>query len=207
MSIPIYLVATVLALGTAFLTDRLKHRFAFIMIGCCISTIGYAILLSMTHVPVGARYAALFLVTGGGEFAGVGWKLLRLCWHSDTGYIAQPVILVWLSNNMGGHVKRGASSAIQVAIGNFGGIIASNIYMSKQKPRYPVGFGVSLGLVWLCGTSAIAFVLLLWRENKKRDDGQLDHRLHFSPEELDNLGDDHPSFRFTYWGLASACLA
>jgi hypothetical protein len=108
------------------------------------------------------------------------------------------VILVWLSNNMGGHVKRGASSAIQVAIGNFGGIIASNIYMSKQKPRYLVGFGVSLGFVWLCGISAIAFILLLWRENKKRDDGKLDHRLHFSPEELENLGDDHPSFRFTY---------
>jgi hypothetical protein len=79
MSIPIYMVATVLALGTAFLTDRLKHRFAFIMIGCCVATLGYAILLSMTHVPVGARYAALFLVTGGGKFACIGWKLLRLC--------------------------------------------------------------------------------------------------------------------------------
>lgn len=78
MSIPIYMVATVLALGTAFLTDRLKHRFTFIMIGCCVATIGYAILLSMTHVPVGARYAALFLITGGGEFAWMGCKFLRL---------------------------------------------------------------------------------------------------------------------------------
>jgi MFS-type transporter involved in bile tolerance (Atg22 family) len=67
MSIPIYIVATLLALITAFLTDRLKHRFTFIMIGCCVATVGYAILLGMTHVPVGARYAALFLITGGGE--------------------------------------------------------------------------------------------------------------------------------------------
>ena len=79
MSIPIYIVATVLALGTAFLTDRLKHRCAFVMIGCCVATIGYAILLSMTHVPVGARYAALFLITGGGEFACIGCTLPRLC--------------------------------------------------------------------------------------------------------------------------------
>ena len=66
MSIPIYVVAAALALGTAFVTDRLKHRFTFIIIGCCVATVGYAILLSMDHVPVGARYAALFLITGGG---------------------------------------------------------------------------------------------------------------------------------------------
>jgi cyanate permease len=67
MSIPIYIVATVMALTTAFLTDRLKHRFSFIIIGCCIATVGYAILLSMKHVPVGARYLALFFITGGGK--------------------------------------------------------------------------------------------------------------------------------------------
>lgn len=69
MSIPIYVVATVLAITTAFLTDRLKHRFGFIIFGCCITTVGYAILLSMDHVPVGVRYAALFLITGGGKLA------------------------------------------------------------------------------------------------------------------------------------------
>jgi cyanate permease len=88
MSIPIYIVATVLALITAVTTDRLKHRFGAIIIGCCVATTGYAILLNMKHVPVGARYFALYLITGGG-------------------YIAQPVTIVWLSNNMGGHYKRG----------------------------------------------------------------------------------------------------
>ncbi|ERF75634.1 hypothetical protein EPUS_04614 [Endocarpon pusillum Z07020] len=179
MSIPIYIVAAVLALATAFLTDRLKHRFAFIIVGCCVATIGYAILLSMTHVSVGVRYAALFLVTGGG-------------------YIAQPITLVWLNNNMGGHLKKGVSSAMQIGLGNCGGIIASNIYLPKQKPRYPVGFGVSLGLVGLCALSAIAFFVLIRIENKRRNGGQRDHRLDASPEELENLGDDHPSFRFTY---------
>ena len=67
MSIPIYIVATVLALTTAVITDRLKHRFTFIIIGCCIATIGYAILLCMKHVPVGARYFALYAITGGGK--------------------------------------------------------------------------------------------------------------------------------------------
>lgn len=99
---------------------------------------------------------------------------------------------------MGGHLKKGVSSAMQIGLGNCGGIIASNIYLPKQKPHYPVGFGVSLGLVWLCALSAIAFFVLIRIENKRRNGGQRDHRLHASPEELENLGDDHPSFRFTY---------
>lgn len=73
MSIPIYVVATILALTTAFLTDRLKQRFAFIICGCCITTVGYAVLLSMDHVPASARYAALFLVTGGGKSSSTGF--------------------------------------------------------------------------------------------------------------------------------------
>lgn len=99
---------------------------------------------------------------------------------------------------MGGHLKRGVSSALQIGVGNCGGIIASNIYLQKQKPRYPVGFGVSLGLVWLCGCSAIVFLVLIKLENKWRSQGRRDHRLNAPSEEVDNLGDDHPSFKFTY---------
>jgi len=88
MSIPIYINATVLALITAVTTDRLRHRFGAIIIGCCVATTGYVILLNMKHVHVGVRYFALYLIAGGA-------------------YIASPVILVWLSNNVGGHYKRG----------------------------------------------------------------------------------------------------
>lgn len=106
--------------------------------------------------------------------------------------------MVWLNNNMGGHVKRGVSSALQIGLGNCGGIIASNIYLPKEKPYYPVGFGVSLALVWLCGISALLFLLMIWMENRRRDEGKRDYRLNAAPEQLENLGDDHPSFRYTY---------
>ena len=179
MSIPIFLVATVLALCTAVLTDRLKHRFAFIVTGCCISTIGYAILLNMGNVPVGARYFALYLITGGG-------------------YIAQPVVIVWLSNNVSGHYKRGVSSAMQIGFGNIGGIVASNIYLPGQAPKYPLGFGVGLGFLWMCVGSAVLFLFYLRRENRLRDAGKRDDRLQLPAEVQNNLGDEHPSFRFSY---------
>jgi hypothetical protein len=87
---------------------------------------------------------------------------------------------------------------MQIGIGNSGGLIASNIFLERQAPRYPLGFGLSLGLVWLCGFSAIAFFFLLMSENKKRNAGQRNHLNNLPADELDNLGDGHPKFRFSY---------
>lgn len=178
MSIPIYVTATVVTLTISVITDRLKHRFSFIILGCCVATVGYSILLAAKHVPVGARYFALYAVTVGG-------------------YIAQPVILVWLSNNLSGHYKRGFGTAMQTGFGNIGGIVASNIYLPSQSPSYPLGFGLGLGFIWMTAIAAIALLLYLIRENKLRDQGKRNGRYELPAEVQNNLGDDHPSFRFT----------
>ena len=87
---------------------------------------------------------------------------------------------------------------MQIGLGNSGGLIASNIFLESQAPRYQLGFGLSLALVWLCGLAATALLFLLRSENKNRDAGKRDHRNNLPADELDNLGDDHPKFRFTY---------
>lgn len=46
MSIPIYVVAAIMTPCTAILSDRLKHRFGFVLLGCSIATVGYVILLA-----------------------------------------------------------------------------------------------------------------------------------------------------------------
>ncbi|KAF4950525.1 hypothetical protein FSARC_13166 [Fusarium sarcochroum] len=163
MSIPIFLFATVCALVSAIASDKMKHRFGFIIGG----------------FPVGVRYFALFCIVSGG-------------------YIAQPIVLVWVSNNMSGHYKVGVASAMQVGIGNIGGIIASNMFVTTQAPTYPLGFGLGLGLVWLCVLSSLVFLFYIRRENKIRDEGKRDHRYNLPDDEKNNLGDDHPSFRFTF---------
>ena len=179
LSIPVYIVAAVVALLTALCTDYLRHRYAFCMFGVLVATIGYVILLAQRSVAVSVRYFAVYLITTGG-------------------YITQPVTLAWLSNNMGGHYKRSISSAMQIGLGNAGGIVASNIYITGQAPTYPVGFGVSLGMLWLCGIACTAFLAGLWMENRKRDRGERDERFGLPKEELENSGDDHPNFRFGY---------
>ena len=179
LSIPIYVVAAATCLTTAFLTDRLRHRYAFAILGVFISSVGYIILLAQRSVCVGVRYLAIYLITAGG-------------------YTTQPITLVWLSNNMGGHYKRSISVAMQVGFGNTGGIIASNIYLTNQRPTYHIGYGVSLGLIWVTGIACTVLLVGLRFENRKRERGERDYRLTLPEDEKDNLGDDHPGFRFVY---------
>lgn len=114
-SIPIYIVATIVSLATAVATDRLRHRYGFTILGAAVTAVGYVLLLCQSHVAVGVRYFAIFLVTAG-------------C------YICQPVTITWISNNMGGHYKRSVSAAMMIGIGNCGGLVASNVFITSQAP-------------------------------------------------------------------------
>jgi len=96
---------------------------------------------------------------------------------------------------MGGHYKRSMAAAIQVGIGNCGGIIASNVFITSEKPRYKTGFRTALSLLCFCAFMATVMLFGLKYENRKRDRGERDYRL--GKDSLDNMGDDHPSFRFT----------
>ncbi|KAF5648034.1 tartrate transporter [Fusarium sp. NRRL 52700] len=123
LTIPVYIVATIGCLSAAYLADRMRHRYGFTMFGVVMTSIGYILLLLQHQVPTAARYFALFLLVTGG-------------------YITQPVVLGWLSNTMGGHYKRSIASAAQVGFGNLGGIVASNVYLTREAPEYWTGLGI-----------------------------------------------------------------
>jgi MFS family permease len=176
-SIPVFVVAAVVSLVVAWCADRARHRFGFCILGICMASVGYVILLCQDSVSVGVRYFAIFVVVSGG-------------------YICQPVTLAWIQNNMTGHYKRSIASAMMVGFGNCGGIVASNIFITEEAPHYMTGYATSLGLLWMCAAACVVLLLGVRVENKKRDRGERDWRL--DTADADNLGDDHPHFRFTY---------
>ncbi|KAI0466118.1 major facilitator superfamily domain-containing protein [Xylaria cf. heliscus] len=175
-TIPIYVVATVTCLATAYMADRLKHRYTFAICGLTVAAVGYSLLLGQQHLSVSVRYFALFLVLGGG-------------------YSTQPITIAWLANNVSGHYKRSISAAIQIGLGNVGGIVASNIFFASEAPQYRTGYGVSLGFLGICAAACTALFFGVRQENKKRDRGERNHRL--EKPDAHNLGDDHPHWRFT----------
>jgi len=98
---------------------------------------------------------------------------------------------------MGGHYKRSIAAAMQIGLGNAGGIVASNVFIPKESPRYTTGYGVSLAMLLMCGVMCTIFYLGLKAENRKRDRGGRDYRYTEERSELGNMGDDFPEFRYT----------
>ena len=196
MSIPVFLVAAVINITAALISDYLRKRYVVLMTGCLLAVIGYAILLNEKTVPVGARYFAVYLTIGGG-------------------FLAQTISIVWLSNNLGGHYKRAIGVAMQVSrflfhsdlshsltqrsqvgFGNISGIIASFIYLPSEAPAFHTGFGTGLGMLFFGILAATALFLYLRWENAAREAGKRDWRYNLPADEQDNWGDDDPKFRF-----------
>ncbi|KAJ5192666.1 hypothetical protein N7449_008808 [Penicillium cf. viridicatum] len=98
MSIPVYVVAAITTLCMSLLNDKSRHRFGFSLTGCAIATLGYALLLAQQSLSTGVNYFALFAITAGG-------------------FVAQPILIGWQSNNMSGHYKQAIASAVQIGFG------------------------------------------------------------------------------------------
>lgn len=177
-TIPVYVFAAGMMLLGAFASDRLKHRFGFIVGGASMTTIGYAMLLSQEGKTRDYKFGAVFLVFGGA-------------------YMITPMALVWLQNNVSGHWKRSFAASTQVMVGNIAGIIGSLIFIKGESPKYGTGYSVSLALMWVGVLAAFVMFSLMWRENRKRDAGLRNQRLNLPEDVKNNLGDWHPSFRFT----------
>ncbi|KAK3065792.1 hypothetical protein LTS18_002390, partial [Coniosporium uncinatum] len=66
LTIPVYVVATLVSVSVAWVADRIQHRYGFCIAGVVVAAVGYAVLLNYRSVTVGVKYFALFLVVSGG---------------------------------------------------------------------------------------------------------------------------------------------
>ena len=177
--VPILILSGLVSLTTAYLSDRLQHRVSFAQFGYLLSFVGFVLLLKQEELPKGARYAALYFVEVGS-------------------YISLPLLWSVMANNVSGSYKRAIATGLQIGVGQFGGVITSLVFPSKEAPLYRKGFEICLSLLITAAVLMMGFVLGLWIENRKRNRGERDYRLSLETKERENLGDDHPSFRFVY---------
>jgi len=181
-TVPPYVPATVLTVVVAVLSDRLKWRGPFILICLPLAIAGY--ILAIAAKTNGARYGAVFLMA-----AGV--------------YPSGPCILSILPNNSSGHYKKATTTALQLAIANAGGFVATFAYTSDQAPRYIRGHSIALGALIMAWFLILANVCYCRWENNARRDGRRDQNLAKYQELWDSgktrapIGDRHPTFRFT----------
>jgi sugar phosphate permease len=175
--IPIFLASAVGTLAVSYASDKLKHRYGFAMFGWVLTLIGLVIMINQRRVSTNTKYGALYLISVGG-------------------YISVPQLWTLLVNNCSGAYKIAFAIAIEMGLGNVGGIISSMTFQGSAAPFYDVGYKVNLGLVCAAMAMATAYVGAMWWENKQREEGRRDYLL--QSEEADNLGDDHPHFRYGF---------
>jgi len=120
--IPLFVVATVGCLGTAFASDKLRIRSVFAIFGYCLTLIGSIIMVKQHTASTNLKYGALFFMATGS-------------------YISLPMLWSMLVNNVSGSYKIGFAVALEVGIGNVGGICGWRIRRGMQER------GIT---VWLC---------------------------------------------------------
>ncbi|KAK6002901.1 hypothetical protein QM012_001651 [Aureobasidium pullulans] len=177
LSVPPYACAAAFTIVIGYIADRTQKRG---IINVCVSLLGitgFCMLIGSQNPHV--KYAGTFLGALG---------IYPLISNSVT----------WCSNNVEGAYKRGVTIGIVIGWGNLQGVVSSNIYRAKDKPKYYLGHGVVLAYLTLflfCGS--LLTHLLLKAENKKRQAGKRDHWVEGKDEsEIKMLGDKRPDFLY-----------
>ncbi|KAI2635930.1 major facilitator superfamily domain-containing protein [Xylaria nigripes] len=178
LTVPIYIVAAILAVVVAYFSDRVGRRSPFV-VGCMMVIVVGFILCISTSNP-GVVYAGVFIAAAG-------------IYPAFAGNIA------WLSSNLAGDYKRGAGMALQIGIGNLGGGFASNFYRQNDAPRYILGHSLELGFTVVGLIAATVMIVSYTRINKERAkiirEGGLNQ---FTREDLSAQGDRAATFRYVY---------
>ncbi|RYP25733.1 hypothetical protein DL768_011428 [Monosporascus sp. mg162] len=178
LTIPCYFVGAMAYMAAAWLSDRKQMRGLFCVIFGSVSVVGYGILLSDSAAGV-HYFGAILIATGL--------------------YVLVGLPLAWLPNNSPRYGKKATANGMQLTTGNSSGVMAPFIYLSAYAPRYILGNAVSLSLVGM----ATGIYGILWfyydRQNKKRAAGGHIHAKYegMSEEQLAELGDESPHYRYT----------
>ncbi|KAH9951706.1 MFS general substrate transporter [Amylocystis lapponica] len=181
-TVPPYVPAAFFTVLVAYISDRVKWRGPFILMFLPLTIAGYILIIAAkTNTQ---RYAAVFLIA-----LGV--------------YPCGPCILSILPNNSAGHYKKATTVALQLAISNCGGFIATFTYEASEAPNYIRGHSITLAFVIVAWVAMLCNVMYCLWENKARAEGRRQDNLIKYQELWDSgktrapIGDRHPDFRFT----------
>ncbi|KAF5097740.1 hypothetical protein DV451_003699 [Geotrichum candidum] len=181
LTVPIYSVAAISCVVQAKISDRIGKRSPFIIGNFVIMVVGFAAVIGLNPISQSmAIYGCVYII---------GFSMAP----------AFPGIIAWHANNLSGSYKRAIAMAFQIGAGNLGGAVASNIYRASDAPYYKLGHGIALGMC--CIGVVTGLILLLgynisnkrkikqWKSGKYND---------YSMEELSQLGDKSPLFKYRY---------
>ncbi|WAO91764.1 MFS domain-containing protein [Fusarium falciforme] len=182
LTIPPYIIGAISAFVSSWFADRFSWRMPFIVGPQLVVIVAYSVLFAMAGDITNNVPACYFSIC----LACLGLYPINPCGNA------------WNLNNLAGPSKRAMGIAFMLCIGNVGGIIGGFIYIDSEKPKYPTGFGSSLGFV-AAGVLACLVVEALYKyintQRAKMTEEEVFAK--YTPEELDAMGDRSPLYRYT----------
>lgn len=182
LTAPPYICGAISALASSVFADRTTWRLPFIL--------GPQVLLV-------AAYSALFVLSGDVR---ANVAACYFCVHLATlgGYPIVPGANAWTVNNLAGPARRALGVAFTIAMGNIGGIIGSLIFLDREQPQYPTGWGTCLACVLSGLAAALVLEVTYFTINKRRASrGEEEIREKYSDDVLEKMGDRSPLFRYS----------
>ena len=146
MTVPPYVIGTLCLLCVAYSSDHFHERTLHILGGLLTVIVGLITVISLPLENVHGRYGGLVVLLAGT-------------------FIAAPITVAWLSQNTPEPGKRTLVLGIN-GWGNLGGIIGSELYLSKYGPDYHWPLKVTVGLIAAAFVGYAAYYFELKAVNK-----------------------------------------
>ncbi|KAF9114266.1 hypothetical protein BGX27_011317 [Mortierella sp. AM989] len=179
LSTPTYVIGAISSFCVALIADRTQQRGIILMVLALVMIAGYAMQLLTLNVHV--NYAGVMILS-------IGQTPIT------------PIVTSWLTTNFGGYAKRVIAVAMFLLSSSIGGIIGSQLYKSRDGPRYIKGHVISIALMALIFIISALQRYLLRRENNRRSYSVsfgINPLKSFTKAELRDLSDKHPAYRYT----------
>ncbi|KAI0086837.1 MFS general substrate transporter [Irpex rosettiformis] len=176
MSVPPYGLGFIIVLIAGWTTDKYGYKIIHYLVG--ITVVGIALIVLMITTNLVARYVMFFLVM----FM----------------FIPVSTMWAWIAQNIAGSNKRAAATGFIFSMGNIGGAISGQIYRAEWAPRYVESHAINFGCYVLAFISGVIMWWSYRRDNQLRDKaaGRIVEKGDMLGEDLGELGDRHPSFRY-----------
>ncbi|KAJ5680144.1 hypothetical protein N7536_011283 [Penicillium majusculum] len=181
LSIPPYIAGAISAYLFALLADKLRWRMPIIVSGQLLVIIAFAVLFSLAESIKDNIAACYFAVV----LACIGL------------YPIIPGTNAWTSNNLAGPRKQSMGIAFMLSLGNAGGLVGSFIYIEREAPMYPTGFGSSFAFAAAGVAASIILEVKLWYTNKRNAEMSREEiYTKYTDHELQLMGDRSPMFKY-----------
>ncbi|KAJ4250913.1 hypothetical protein NW762_011563 [Fusarium torreyae] len=182
MTAPPYIFACIVTVFSGWAADRYKQRMLSVVLPNSLAACGFIIMMVTSQYPhlPGVTLFGVFLTTAGL-------------------YPISPAVTAWIALNCAGSMRRAVGIGAMISFSQLGGIVGSNIYIAGQAPTYPVGFGISLGMLVVCGIIwPIIYYFILKGINQKRAAIPLEEiQAKYTEQQLSDMGDRSPLFRYS----------